>query len=163
MRKERGKGNIAGLAALLLFGVFAVCILFVLLTGADTYQRLAERDQSAYSQRTVAQYIATRVRQADGLDQVSVSDFGGLDALVLTEEIGGELYQTRVYCYGGTIRELFTLDVDGFAPEDGEKILPAEGLDLTLDGQVLTVVITNADGTVQELTLYLRSGEGVAP
>lgn len=163
MKNERGKGNIAGLAALLVLAVFALCILLVLLTGGDAYQRLTQRDQSAYSRRTAAQYITTRVRQADGLGQVTVGDFGGADALILPESIDGEEFVTRVYCYDGSLRELFALAEDEFEPGDGEVLLPAEGLELSLDGRVLTVVITNEDGTEQELALYLRSGEGGAP
>ena len=35
MREKRVKHHIDGLVALLLFGVFAACVLVVLLTGAD--------------------------------------------------------------------------------------------------------------------------------
>ena len=51
-----------GLAALLLFGLFAFCVLAVLLTGAGAYRRLTARDQAAYEWRSCTQYIATRVR-----------------------------------------------------------------------------------------------------
>lgn len=61
MREKRVKHHIDGLVALLLFGVFAACVLVVLLTGADAYRRLTERDQAAYERRTGVQYIATRV------------------------------------------------------------------------------------------------------
>lgn len=164
MKNKGGKGNIGGLAALLVFGVFAVCILLVLLTGADAYGRLTQRDQSAYSHRTAAQYLATRVRQADVAGQkISVDDFGGRDGLLLLEEIDGVWLETRVYCYDGAIRELFAFAGESFAPEDGQEIMPAQGLELTLEGQVLTAAITNEDGTIQHLTLYLRSGEEGGP
>lgn len=163
MRNEQGKRNIVSLASLLLFGVFAVCILFVLLTGAKVYRNLTQRDQNAYAQRTAAQYLSTRVRQADALGQISVEEFAGVDALLLTEEIDGTLFVTRVYCYDGAIWELFSFADETFEPGDGEEILPAEGLELSLDGQVLTASIVGADGTVQNLTLYLRSGEGEVP
>lgn len=78
-----------GLLALLLLLVFAVCVLSVLLTGADTYQTLTRRDQDSYDRRTAAQYLATRVRQADRADGVAVADFQGCDALELTETIDG--------------------------------------------------------------------------
>lgn len=163
MKKERGKGNIGGLAALLLFGVFALCLLVVLLTGADSYQRLAQRDQSAYSHRTVAQYLTARVRQGDAADTIEVSGFGDGDALLLKERIDGVDYETRVYCFEGALWELFAFAGEEFAPEDGERLLPLGGLELSLEGQRLTARIINDDGTVQILTLFLRSGEGVAP
>ena len=96
-----------GLLILLLFGVFAVSILAVLLSGAGVYRRLAERDDRSYDRRTAVQYVATRVRQADQAGGVSVRTFEGCPALILSEEIEGELYETRIYHYDGYIRELF--------------------------------------------------------
>ena len=48
----RHKHHFGGLSALLLLGVFAVCVLVVLLTGAEAYQRLNQRDRAAYDTRT---------------------------------------------------------------------------------------------------------------
>ena len=64
MKKRLVKHHLDGLIALLLFGVFAVCVLVVLLTGADAYRRLTQRDEAAYDRRVCAQYMATRLRQA---------------------------------------------------------------------------------------------------
>ena len=101
MKRRLTEYRFNGLIALLLFGVFAVCVLGVLLTGADAYRRLTERDKDAYNRRTYVQYMATRVRQAAGAGSVSVEDFGGEDALVLLD---GKGWATRVYygtVYGG--------------------------------------------------------------
>ena len=163
MRTNARKRNINALAVLLLFGLFAVCILSVLLTGADAYRRLAQRDRLSYDRRTAGQYLSTRVRQADRLGQVSVTDFGGVDALVFAEEIEGEDYETLVYCYDGYLRELFALAEGDFLPEDGEKVLRAESLSLSLDGQLLTAELVSPAGESQKLALLLRSGEEVAP
>ena len=47
MKKHSIQHHIDTLAVLLLFGVFAVCVLSVLLTGADAYRRMTERDNRA--------------------------------------------------------------------------------------------------------------------
>ena len=47
MKKRNVKQHMNGLAALLLFGLFAFCVLAVLLTGAGAYRRLTARDQAA--------------------------------------------------------------------------------------------------------------------
>ena len=163
MRRQKDH-SLNGLLALVLFGVFAACVLSVLLTGADAYQRLTERDRASYASRTAAQYIATRVRQADCSGGVTVGAFGGGDALELWERVDGEDYLTRVYCYDGWLRELFT-DAEGeFSPEDGEKVLEADSLELSLSpAGVLTVDLTDGDGACQKVTLFLRSGEEAAP
>ena len=163
MRREKDH-SLNGLLALLLFGIFAACVLSVLLMGADAYQRLTERDRESYVSRTVAQYIATRVRQADRSGGISAGAFGGSDALELWETIDGEAYVTRVYCHDGWLRELFTDASGDFAPEDGEPVLEAESLSVSLSGAgLLTVEITSADGETQQVTLYLRSGKEAAP
>ena len=147
---------------LLLFGVFAICILSVLLTGADVYRKLSARDERSYDRRIAAQYLTTRVRQADRLGDVSVRLFEGEDALVFTEVIGEDAYETLVYCYDGYLRELFAAADGGLMPEDGEKVLAAQDLSIRQTGQLLEMKLTAPSGEVQELTLYLRSGKGAA-
>ena len=162
MNKRGIKHHMDGLLVLLLLGVFAACILSVLLTGAQVYSRLTQRDQAAYNRRTCVQYLATKVRQAERGGLVSVSDFGDTQALVLAEEIDGAAYLTRIYCYEGWLWELFSADEAGFAPEDGEKLLPARDLELTLADGLLTAVFTDSQGQALTLTLALRGGEGAA-
>ena len=148
--------------ALLLFGVFAACVLLVLLTGADAYRRLTERDQAAYDRRTCVQYVATRVRQADCAGGVSVSEFDGVPVLELHETIEGTDYVTLVYCYDGWLRELFAAADAGLDPEAGETVMEAQDLALSLEDGLLTVAVTDSRGMVNTLVLSLRGGEGAA-
>lgn len=143
------------LGALLLFCVFAACVLGILLTGAGLYRRLTERDQASYDRRTGSQYIATRVRQADRLGSVAVEEFGGTDALALEDEYG---YVTRVYWHDGWLMELYAAAGAEFSPEDGEKLMPADGLALSLEGRLLRVEFAGEEA----FSLCLRSGEGAA-
>lgn len=160
MKMKEPKRKADTVLVLLLFGVFAVCILSVLLTSADAYRRLADRDEMSYDRRVASQYLSTRVRQSDVAGGVAVESFDGVDALVLREEIDGAAYEARVYCYDGYLRELFAESGVDFAAEDGEKILAAESMTLELEEQTITAEITDPTGQVQTLTLYLRSGEG---
>lgn len=159
MNRTGTKHHMDGLLALLLFGVFAVSILSVLLTGARVYSRLTLRDQSAYNQRTGLQYLATKVRQAQRGDLVWVEDFGGEEALVISEEWEGQTYLTRIYCHEGWLRELFTADGEGFLPEDGEKLLTARDLTFALEDGLLRAELTDSAGRTTALVLMLR-GEG---
>lgn len=155
-----GKHHLEGLAALLLLGVFAVCVLMVLLTGAESYRRLNQRDAAAYDTRTAVQYITTKLRQADRLDCVTVGRFGDGDALVLTDEFDGERYVTRVYTYDGYLMELFSSE-DEMAPEDGERLMPLTGLEAGVFGH--RVVITCLDGEREtSFSVTLRAGEEAA-
>ena len=151
-----------GLLALLLLGVFALCVLSVLLLGADVYHRLSDRDQDAYSRRTCAQYLTTKVRQSPDPQALSLSRFGDSDALVFTQEIDGRRYLTRVYCYDGWLRELFSAAEDSFSPEDGQQILEADDLSLSLTQGLLSIDFLDAAGQPVSLCLSLRGGEGAA-
>ena len=158
MRRKSLQHHTDGLVGLLLFGVFAVCVLSVLLTGADAYRRLTERDQSSYSRRTCVQYIATRVRQADRAEGVSVEPFGEGDALVLSEDG----YVTRVYHYDGYLMELYASAEEELHPQDGQRIIPAGGVELSLEDGLLSVEVTDEQGVQDSLRLSLRSGEEAA-
>lgn len=162
MRNAKSKHHIDGLLTLLLFGVFAVCVLSVLLTGADVYRRLVQRDQESYASRTCAQYLATKVRQAPSADAVSVAPFGEGDALVLSETLDGQLYLTRVYCHDGWLWELFSAAGDDLAPQDGERVLQAQGLELLLEDGLLSVTVTDGAGDQVSLRLSPRGGEEAA-
>ena len=159
MKKRGIQHHMDGLLALLLFGVFAVCVLAVLLTGANAYRRLTLRDQSAYNDRTCQQYLATRVRQADTEGGVQVEDFGDSGALVLTDQYG---YETRVYCCGGYLMELYAAPGSGLAPEDGEKVMELGGMEPSFENGLLKITVTNTDGIELLSYLSLRSREGAA-
>lgn len=155
-----------GLFVLLSFGVFAVCVLLVLLTGADVCRSQTERDQAAWSRRTGAQYLTAKLRHADEAGAIGFSGGDGAlwyDTLDLREEIDGETYVTRVYCYDGYIRELFTVDGGVYAPEDGEPVLAAQELRFGWDGELVEAVCVDADGQVCRSYFAPRSGEGADP
>ena len=52
MKRQGTQHHIDTLAALLLFGIFAACVLTVLLAGAEAYRRVTERDREDYDRRT---------------------------------------------------------------------------------------------------------------
>ena len=150
--KNNGHRKITELLALLVFGLFALCVAAVLLTGGRTYQTLTQRGSAASSQRVAVRYLTTRFQQAA---TVQVEDFCGLQALTGREELGGKTYLTRVYCHEGAVRELFAAEHAQVRPEDGEVVLEAEKLTFSMDGGLLTAEITHPDGAVQRLLLAL--------
>lgn len=158
MKRQGTKHQVDGLLMLLLFGMFAVCVLSVLLTGAKAYRGLTDRDGAAYDRRTCVQYIATRVRQGDIEGGVTVEPFGDATALCMTQDG----YVTRVYWYDGYLMELYTSADAELYPEDGERIMPLEGLSFTMEDGLLTAEVGVAGGVVDTLRLSLRSGEGGA-
>lgn len=156
--KENGL-KLTNFIVLSVFCMFAVCVMLVLLTGADVYKRLLDRGQSMYDYRTAAGYVTTRIRQSDRAKSVSVELFDGESALVFREVIAGEFYETKIYAHDGYIRELFAVSESACLPGDGEKILPVQLLIFTGNDDWLEVMIRTEDGREQKLLFYLRSGE----
>ena len=131
------KNNVTGVLVLLVFTVFMISILFVLLAGADVVQKLTDRDQRSYQQRTAVQYMTMRVHQADQEGMVEVRKVADQDVLVLAEMIEGCRYETLVYYDDGYLREMFSEAGLNLPLEFGEKILPAAGFFAPHSGQNL--------------------------
>lgn len=154
------KRNLTGVLVLLVFAVFMVSVLLVLLSGADTVQRLKQRDQRSYHHRTAVQYITTRIRQADADGSVSIDNSGAVNTLVLTEDIDGCPYQTRIYCCDGYLREMFCESGAVLPPEFGEAILPMRDFRASWDGETVRVELFLPDGSLESVFLLLRSEGG---
>lgn len=183
MNETMTKRSLSSLIPLLLFAVFAICILMVLLSGADIYHKIAKRDQNSINQRTVSQYLTTRLHQSDAEGMIMVGSFESPkliaalsspddasadvltqqrntltgDTLYLREELGGRIYYTRIYVHEGMLRELFAAEGLTFEPSGGTAILPLKGLTFTLQDQLLTIELTHEDGTAETLLITLRN------
>ena len=140
---------------LVVFTVFAVCLLAVLLSGAGIYKDLNDHSEALYTRRVTTQYLITRVRQAQS---VHIDDFHGCESLTIREEIDGDTYLTRVYCHDGSIRELFSTEDAPVLPEDGTPIAADTHLSFALDDGLLTI---NTDHGV--LSLWVPMGREVRP
>ena len=163
--------HLEGLMALLLFGVFAVCLLMVLLTGADSYQGLTRRDRISDNRRVCAQYLATRVRQADSRYLTISSDGNGsmprwnADRSAITGITMGRVtslneVMRELVCGGAMALEAFlpfvtrnTAESLDLFPRKG-AIAPGADADLLLLDQSLHVASTMARGR-----WMLREGE----
>ena len=156
----KASGNrICGLLGLMLFLIFSVCILGVLLSTADAYQRLTERTALSADRRTGMLFVSTKVRQCDRAGCISAGELDGADALYLTEELEGERYKTILYAHDGYLYELYAPEDLAVKPGDGEPILPIGSFEAAQQDGLLTIRITSTDGTVSTQSLFIRSGE----
>jgi len=159
MKRKQNEERISGLMALLLFAVFAICIMLVLLTGAKVYQRLVQRDQKNFDSRTAVSYLTAKIHQSDCISSLGDGEFAGTDMLVITETIDGIVYETRIYCYDGYICELFTIEGSESSPEDGIRVLPAKSLKAAVEKGNVCVEITDMNDQVLVMKQSLRSGK----
>lgn len=171
MRSKMRKHEIDSVFVLLLFTLFAGCILMVLLLGASSYEKLVKRDTEAYNARTGVQYIAAKLRHGDASACVQAGSFADknnteadeIPTLYLGMSAEGEFYYTKIYYYDGYLRELLCMEEDELEPEDGQEVLRATSFSVEQEGTLLTVSVGDEEGEVHTLSLAIRSTGEVRP
>lgn len=153
------KTSVSGVAVAVIACIFVVTILGTLLFGVSVYKSITESSNEVSNRRICLSYMSAKIHSADEQDLVYVSEFCGLPALCIDEDIDGMLFHTVIYAYGGKLREINYLDGLEFGPDAGEEIADAESLELSQSGRMITITYTDAAGNVVSDTTYLRSGE----
>ena len=89
---------------------------------------------------------------------MAVKEIGGEPALVFSEEIGGEVYETWSYLYGGSLREITVKRGMEIVPESGQPIMKLKDLQLELPSlRLLRIVATDTENRVYESAVCLQS------
>ncbi len=146
------KERMLSIVPLLLLLILTLCILCVTVTGIGVARRVSARDDACYALRTACQYTSVKMQQATSNGFVFVEDFGGCDTLVIKESIGGIEYLTRIYCYDGYLRELFSKADAVFSPSDGEKLIKLKSMTIDTSNNLYEIVFTEENGTSRTLT-----------
>lgn len=147
--------NYAGILAILCS--FVIGSLVLVNVGVHVYKNIVENNAENFSLRASLSYVATKVRQCDKADSISITEEEGVPILVLREELQSGTYRTMIYCYKGKLRELFQ--------EEGMEYKLADGLEVTdltefqvkhLKNNRLQFVANNGEEQ-ENLVLSLRS------
>lgn len=160
--KKRTLYTVDTVFVLVLFAVFAITVLFVLMSGAGVYKNTQSLMQERYEERTALSYITAKINHQDSEGTIYVTELGGLDALAFNSDVGGVDTVTYMYYYGGAIRELTCPDGIELKPDAGQKIIEASDLDFEVDGDLITVTCTGTKGTSASVSLHVASGMGAA-
>lgn len=154
-RRNTWIANYASILALLC--IFIIGSLVLMNVGVHVYKNIVENNAENFRLRASLSYLATRVRQYDTADTVSVREEDGVPMLVFAEELEGVTYLTRIYCYNGNMMELFQEEGLEHDLNDGFEIMELD--DLQIEQQENQILLTAMDGGEKEsLTLSLRSG-----
>ena len=139
--------------------MFLICALTVIAIGASIYRKNVARTSENYSQRVSIAYITEKVRQSDNNGLIFKKELFGRDALVLQQDIDGNLYNTYIYCYEGYLMELFARDdLENIYPQSGPKILKVHSFNLIeVNNNLLSAVITSDDGVEDSVFIAVRS------
>ena len=98
-------------------------------------------------------------RSATALERRITITPGHVEVLALTSEWDGERYVQYIYGYQGQLCELFTAAEYDFVPEDGEPVCAAQAFEPTLEGDLLTVRVTDETGHVSTVYIARRCAQ----
>lgn len=127
--KEENRHIVDVLFVLALFCVFAISALMLVTIGANVYQKTVNNMDTNYSSRTAFSYVTEKIRQNDASRTISIGTLEDRPAIILTQEIEGQLYNTYLYEYDGYLTELFTsadLNLGGDILKAGHPLMPVK-------------------------------------
>lgn len=162
MRKKQPAHAVDTLFTALLLLSFLLFAVLLAETGAAVYRKGADHLNENYCSRTALSYLSEKARQHDCSGAIFSAKVGECPALALKEQRENDVYQTYIYFYDNALRELFTRETTAVLPEMGSVIAQLSDFSFELEaaedgGQLLTVHVTDPDGTVHSACIHLSS------
>ena len=142
-----------------LLGVFAVLSTFMVLLSAQLYRGVVGHTEQTATHRILTSYVMNAVRANDATDAIYIDERNDIDMLVFNWDVEGELYETKVYCYDGMLRELFTKASQEFKPGYGEAICEADSFAAMIDNGLLKIDVTDGEGNEIDIDIALRCSQ----
>lgn len=145
------------LFTLALFCVFAASSLLVVLIGANVYKNTVHGMNQNFNIRTSLSYVCEKVRQNDTADAIRIDSLGNADALVLTQNYNGSVYETWIYQHNGNLMELFTLKGNEIDPSIGNQIMEVPSFTVEKrNDHLYQFSITDIDGNTVSQMVHPR-------
>ena len=164
--KEQRTFMVDILFLLALFVLFTISSLILVSVGAEVYRQTTGDMSANYDMRTSIAYITEKVRQNDSLivsedgnhiSNISIATLNGQQALVLTQELNNEYYQTYLYLHDGHLKELLIksgTDLGEHTLFAGQEIMELSGLELKeLSNNLLSVKLITTDNQSHEFLI----------
>lgn len=152
---KNNKYNTVFLVSLYFLFVF-ICISMLLL-GAQVFEGISETIDGNYGIRTSLSYVSVKVRQSNRKDNIFIDELNGAKMLVLVDDDGLSVYETRIYHYDGALHEMYISQGVPFQLSDGVRLVDIETLDFDLTDGVMKITARTANGTSQSLSIALRA------
>lgn len=130
MDKRQNRHIIDVMFVIALFSLFVMSAIFLISIGASIYSKTMENMSDNFSSRTAVAYIVEKVRQSDSAGAVSVGDFDGNDAIIISSYVGSKSYITYIYEYDGALKELMVRSDITLSPSAGQNMLNVSGFSI---------------------------------
>ena len=127
--------------------------------GSGVYRDTVAASEENDVRRTALSYLVNQVRRAQ---RVEVGSFVSVPALDLADQDAPE-YHTVLYVYEGQLESSMQKRAAASRRRTGIPILPLEGMELTLEEELLTIAVTAEAGGTSSVSISPRMGRGAGP
>lgn len=159
MEERQQRHIIDVLFVLALFAIFALSAIFLITIGANIYSKTVNNMEDNFDTRTALAYITEKVRQSDLEGQISIGELDGCPALVISSGTEGNQYQTYLYEYQGTLKELMMKQDIVLSPSAGQDILAVSDFELApVNDRLINCRITLGSARTYDLYISVHSG-----
>lgn len=157
---NKTRHTIDTLFVITLFFVFAFSVVVLTGIGANVYSNVVTGMGENYNSRATFTYVYNKIHQSDKNGAISIGEYCGYDALVISEEIDNVPYCTYLYSCDDELKEMFTRQGQNFDPSFGTKILDIESFEIEKVSDALYRFDITPKGSEKEsLFVHIRSKE----
>jgi len=127
--------------------------------GFGSFNRMNESQDECLNTRVAMNYLSTHIRRSDveGSVRIDNSPFGA--CLVLSEDIEGERYETRIYLHNGHLEESFVSADMPFDEGYGAEIIPLDSFSIKREKNMIEIEISSGVNK-RSVKLTLMSAAG---
>lgn len=153
---DREAHRIDSIFIMLLFFLFALTAFVLIMIGVRQYKATANAMDYNYEIRTVTSYLREKTRQNSSNSSISIETIDGTNALCLKNTLNNTIYNTYIYYYDGSLREMYIQDGTPFTLNLGQQIVTISGFDMvkTDDGLIIVTISDSFGGTTD---MYLSA------
>lgn len=153
---DRETHRIDSIFIMLLFFLFALTAFVLIMIGVKQYKATANAMDYNYEIRTVTSYLREKTRQNSSNSSISIETIDGTNALCLKNTLNNTIYNTYIYYYDGSLREMYIQEGTPFTLNLGQQIVTISGFDMdkTDDGLIIVTISDSFGGTTD---MYLSA------
>lgn len=153
---DRETHRIDSIFIMLLFFLFALTAFVLIMIGVRQYKATANAMDYNYEIRTVTSYLREKTRQNSSNLSISIETIDGTNALCLKNTLNNTIYNTYIYYYDGSLREMYIQEGTPFTLNLGQQIVTISGFDMvkTDDGLIIVTISDSFGGTTD---MYLSA------
>ena len=157
-KKPQSRVRAIRVFTIILLAVFFVVLMTGLAAGVAMYQAVANNQLDTNAARMQSGLLASNIHANDEWNALGTGNGPEGRSLVLTKtDADGGKYEMRLYLYGGSIVQEYSLAGSAYTPERAQPLLASKSFDFELHGNLL-VIRTDQGAT----NIALRSYQGGA-